>query len=160
MAISLSHLYCYKEIAEKYDYGLILEDDAIFDKNFNNNIIKYICQLPTDWDMLFLDDCCNFHIPNTNSKQNIYRKNLAANSAGGGMGATRGAGCYLVSKKCASKITYNIQTYYYNGIHKVDDQIDFWLNNVFRRNNFNIYWAEPTISTQGTQNGRYKTSHT
>ena len=89
--------------------------------------------------MLFLDDCCNFHIPNTNSKQNIYRKNLAANSAGGGMGATRGAGCYLVSKKCASKITYNIQTYYYNGIHKVDDQIDFWLNNVFRRNNFNIY---------------------
>jgi GR25 family glycosyltransferase involved in LPS biosynthesis len=160
MAISLSHLYCYKEIAEKYDYGLILEDDAIFDKNFNNNIIKYIRQLPTDWDMLFLDDCCNFHIPNTNSKQNIYRKNLAANSAGGGMGATRGAGCYLVSKKCASKITYNIQTYYYNGIYKVDDQIDFWLNNVFRRNNFNIYWAEPTISTQGTQNGRYKTSHT
>ena len=71
MAISLSHLYCYKEIAEKYDYGLILEDDAIFDKNFNNNIIKYICQLPTDWDMLFLDDCCNFHIPNTTSKQNI-----------------------------------------------------------------------------------------
>jgi hypothetical protein len=31
--------------------------------------------------------------------------------------------------------------------------------NVFRRNNFSIYWAEPTISTQGTQNGKYKTSH-
>jgi len=159
MAISLSHLYCYKEISEKYDYGLILEDDAMFDKNFNNNLINYISQLPNDWDMLFLDDCCNFHILNTTKNQNIYRKNLSANSEGGGMGATRGAGCYLVSKKCAAKITYNIQTYYYNGIYKIGDQIDFWLNNVFRRNNFNIYWAEPTISTQGTQNGTYKTSH-
>jgi hypothetical protein len=109
--------------------------------------------------MLFLDDCCNFHIPNINKTQNIYKKNLSANSLGGGMGATRGAGCYLVSKKCASKITDNIKTYYYNGRYKIDDQIDFWLNNVFRRNNFNIYWAEPTISTQGTQNGTYKTSH-
>ena len=159
MAISLSHLYCYKEISEKYDYGLILEDDAIFDNNFHNNLNKYISQLPDDWDMLFLDDCCNFHIPKTNNMQNIYKKNLLANSEGGGMGATRGAGCYLVSKKCAAKITYNIQTYYYSGIYKIDDQIDFWLNNVFRRNNFNIYWAEPTISTQGTQNGKYITSH-
>ena len=87
------------------------------------------------------------------------RKNLLANSAGGGMGATRGAGCYLVSKKCSAKITYNIQTYHYNGIYKINDQIDFWLNNVFKRNNFSIYWAEPTISTQGTQNGTYNTSH-
>jgi len=128
MAISLSHLYCYKEIAEKYEYGLILEDDAIFDKNFNNN-------------------------------QNIYKKNLKANSLGGGLGASRGTGCYLVSKKCALKITYNIKTYYYNGIYKINDPIDWWLNYVFRRNNFNIYWAEPTISTQGTQNGKYESSH-
>ena len=160
IAISLSHLYCYKEIAEKYcSGGLILEDDAIFDKDFSYNLDKYISQLPSDWDMLFLDDCCNFHIPNTNSKQNIYKKPIDANSEGGETGATRGTGCYLVSQKCASKITNNIQTYYYNGTYKIHKQIDFWLNHVFRRNMFNIYWAEPTISTQGSQNGTYKISH-
>ena len=159
MAISLSHLYCYKEIVEKYNYGLILEDDAIFDIHFKNNLINYINQLPNNWDMLFLDDCCNFHIPNAIKTKNIYKKNLNANSLGGGLGATRGAGCYLVSKKCATKITYNVETYYYNGGYKIDDPIDLWLNKVFRRNNFNIYWAEPTISTQGTENGTYKTSH-
>ena len=159
IAISLSHLYCYKEISEKYHYGLILEDDAIFNKDFSYNLDKYISQLTSDWDMLFLDDCCNFHIQNTNITQNIYKQKLEGNFGQVENGATRGTGCYLVSKKCASKITNNIQTYYYNGSYKIHKQIDFWLNHVFRRNMFNIYWAEPTISTQGTQNGTYKTSH-
>ena len=158
MAITLSHLYCYKEISEKYDYGLILEDDAIFDNNFHLNIIKYMKQLPDDWDMLFLDNCCNLHIPNTNSRTNIYKKGLYP-TYWGGKGATKGTGCYLISKKCASKITYNIENYYYTSIIKINDQVDFWLNYVFRRNKFSIYWAEPTISSQGTQNGMYNTSH-
>jgi GR25 family glycosyltransferase involved in LPS biosynthesis len=158
IAISLSHLYCYKEISQNYDYALILEDDAIFCENFKAKLLEYITQLPDDWDMLFLDDCCNFHIENINPHQYIYKKDLKK-SKGGGMGATRGTGCYLVSKKCANKITKNIEDYYYTGQLLIHDQIDFWLNYVFRRNNFNIYWAEPTISTQGTQNGTYYTSH-
>lgn len=158
IAITLSHLYCYKEISEKYDYGLILEDDAIFDNNFNSNIIEYIKQLPDEWDMLFLDNCCNFHIPNTISTKNIYKKGLYP-SSWGGKGATRGTGCYLISKKCASKITFNIENYYNTNIIKIHDQVDFWLNYVCIRNKFNVYWAEPTISCQGTQNGMYNSSH-
>ena len=113
--------------------------------------------MPDDWDMLFLDDCCNFHIKNQNSKKNIYKKRLGESNNCGG--ATRGTGCYLVSKKCANKINENIENYYCTGQLLIHDQIDFWLNYVFRRNKFNIYWAEPTISTQGTQNGTYLTSH-
>jgi len=37
--------------------------------------------------------------------------------------------------------------------------IDWWLNVAARYNNFKVYWAEPTIVTQGTQNGTFKTSH-
>ena len=44
-------------------------------------------------------------------------------------------------------------------IPEIDNNIDWWLNDVSRHYNFNVYWAEPTIVTQGTQNGKYKSSH-
>ena len=34
MSLSLKHFYVYKEIADKYDNALILEDDAILCDNF------------------------------------------------------------------------------------------------------------------------------
>ena len=161
MAITLSHLYCYKEISEKYKYGLILEDDSCFNNTFYENLNNYFNQLPNDWDMLFLDDGCNFHIPKFRiiPNKNIYRKSLLLTNKMGLNGSTRCTSCYLVSNKCASKITYNIQNYYYNNNLKINLAVDHWLNYINLRNNFNIYWGEPTISTQGTQNGKYKTSH-
>ena len=71
ISLMLHHFECYKIISENYDYAIIFEDDVILANDFKNKIEKYISDLPDDWDMLFLDDCCNYHIPNTNSKQNI-----------------------------------------------------------------------------------------
>ena len=36
---------------------------------------------------------------------------------------------------------------------------DWWLNKVIRDLKLEIYWMEPTIVTQGTQTGKYKSSH-
>jgi hypothetical protein len=36
---------------------------------------------------------------------------------------------------------------------------DFWLNIAARDNNLEVYWAEPTIVTQGSQTGLFQTSH-
>ena len=36
---------------------------------------------------------------------------------------------------------------------------DWWLNQVIRDLKLEIYWMEPTIVTQGTQTGKYKSSH-
>ena len=41
---------------------------------------------------------------------------------------------------------------------KINLPIDWWLNESSRDNNFKVYWAEPTIVTQGTQNGLFQTS--
>ena len=157
MAISLSHLYCYKEIAEKYDYGLIFEDDAIFDNNFSKTLNKYLLQLPKDWDMLFIGNGCNLHIHNSRIRDGKYIYKKLINPA------TRCTDSYLINKSCASKIIDNINKYYYNssGVKglKIDCNIDWWLNKVIRNNKFNIYWAEPTIVEQGTQNGLYESSH-
>lgn len=164
-AITLSHIFCYREIIEKYDYALILEDDAIFIDNevmpndsnnyrFKYKLDSYISQLPDDWDMLFIGDGCNLHIPYNivkNSNKNIFKKCLEP-TPWGGNGATRCTDSYLISKKCARKIIEYIDS----NDNSIDNAIDWWLNDICRKFSFNVYWAEPTIVTQGSENGVFK----
>ena len=156
IAISLSHFYAYKQINDKYDNCLILEDDAVLSDNFTDILNKYITQLPKDYDMLFIGDGCNLHIEKHKliSNKNIYEKCLYPTSWGGG-GATRCSDSYIISKKCANKLCEYINNLNY----KIIVEIDWWLNVAIRENNFKVYWAEPTIVTQGTQNGLFTTSH-
>jgi GR25 family glycosyltransferase involved in LPS biosynthesis len=156
IAISLSHFYAYKQISENYDSGLIFEDDIILSDNFLNIFNNYITQLPENFDMLFIGDGCNFHIQKNKLIQNsnIYEKCLYPTTWGGG-GATRCTDSYLVNKKCAKILCEYIN----NLSYKINLPIDWWLNIAARDNIFKVYWAEPTIVTQGTQNGVFKTSH-
>lgn len=156
IAISLSHFYAYKEISDKYDNGLILEDDAILINNFTDILNKYMDQLPKNYDMLFIGDGCNLHIEKNKliPNQNIYEKCLYP-TLWGGNGASRCSDSYIISKKCANKLCEYINNLNY----KIELPIDWWINVAARDNNFKVYWAEPTIVTQGTQNGLFKSSH-
>jgi GR25 family glycosyltransferase involved in LPS biosynthesis len=156
IAISLSHFYAYKQISDNYDNGLIFEDDVILSNDFVNIFNNYISQLPQDYDMLFIGDGCNFHIPNHKliPNKNIYQV-YDDGSTECTYGYTRCTDSYLVNKKCAEKICHYIT----NLSYKIDLPIDHWLNIVSRDNDFKVYWAEPTIATQGTQNGLFNTSH-
>ena len=157
MSLHLKHNFVYKEIANKYDCALILEDDVILSDNFKDILDKYITQLPEDYDMLFIGDGNHFHIePNKiNPDKNIYEKSLYPTQYScEGYGASRCADSYLINKKCAIKLCE-----YINNLNsKIQLTLDCWLDIAARDNNFNVYWAEPTIVTQGTQTGLFKTS--
>ena len=156
MSMSLKHFYAYKEISDKYDNGLILEDDAILINNFTDILNKYMEQLPKNYDMLFIGDGCNLHIEKNKliPNQNIYEKCLYP-TRWGGNGASRCSDSYIISKICANKLCKYINNLNY----KIELPIDWWINVAARDNNFKVYWAEPTIVTQGTQNGLFQTSH-
>lgn len=150
------HFYAYKLIAKNYENALILEDDVILSDNFTKILDKYISQLPQDYDMLFIGDGCNLHIEKHKliSNQNIYEKCLYPTSWGGD-GASRCSDSYIISKKCANKLCE-----YINKLkNKINLPSDWWLNVAARENNLKVYWAEPTIVTQGTQNGLFNSSH-
>ena len=156
MAITLSHVYCLREIAAKYEYGLIFEDDVILACNFNIKLENYMKQLPDDWDMLFIGDGCGFHIyPQIirDSTSNVFRKKYKIEDwipDSAATEATRCADSYLVSNKCAKKIIE-----YLDKPNQIGKGVDFWLNSLVRIFNFKVYWAEPTIVTQGSQNGTW-----
>jgi glycosyl transferase family 25 len=163
IAIFLSHFYAYQQISKYYNCGLIFEDDIILSDNFTNILKKYMNDLPTNYDMLFIGDGCNLHIETDEIvlNKNIYEKQLNPKNWDGKRdilpyeGATRCCDSYLVSNKCATQICNYISTLHY----KIDIPIDWWLNIAARDNNLKIYWSEPTIVTQGTQNGLFQSSH-
>lgn len=155
-AITLSHIYAYKQISEKYDNGLIFEDDVILSEDFTYIFNKYLTQLHEDYDMLFIGNGCNLHIERNKliPGKFIYPKGLYPTSWGGD-GASRCTDSYLVSKKCAIKLC----NYINNLSYKINQPIDWWINRAARDNNFIVYWSEPTIVSQGTQNGLFNSSY-
>lgn len=147
-AVFLSHLYCYEQ---DFETALILEDDAILAPNFSNTLRSYISQLPDEWDMVFLGDACNFHIPNTTPSKNVYLKGGEPTSWGG-HGATRAADSYMITRKCADRIANFARQ------GNVFHMIDHWLNHAIRVLDLKVYWAEPTIVKSGSENGIFNRS--
>ena len=172
IAISLSHFYAYKQISNNCEFALILEDDVILGDFFLEILHLYISQLPADYDMLFIGDGCNLHFPGELLIPGSYvYKKTAEPTEWGGQGVTRCTDSYIVTKKCATKLCNYIQNISYkpSGIlldvssallpKKINDPIDWWLNVAAKDTDLNVYWAEPNIVTQGTQNSLFTTSH-
>lgn len=154
----IKHINAYKNIMNnEYNYSLILEDDVILDDEFGDKLNKGLKQLPDDYDMLFIGNGCNLHIPLNQIKpfKFIYKK-CREPSNWGGNGGTRCSDSYLVSKKGAKKLINYISKLKEGAINLPSD---FWLNEVIRDLKLEIYWLEPTIVTQGTLTGKYKSSH-
>ena len=154
----IKHIDAYRNIINnEYKYSLILEDDVILDNKFVDKLNKSLKQLPDDYDMLFIGNGCNLHIPLIKRRPDkfIYKKCREPTNWGGN-GGTRCTDSYLVSKKGAKKLMSYISKLKEGAINMPSD---WWLNQVIRDLKLEIYWMEPTIVTQGTQTGKYKTSH-
>jgi GR25 family glycosyltransferase involved in LPS biosynthesis len=156
MAITLSHLYAYRQITKGHPWGLILEDDARFDNKFGENIAEHMGQLPDRWDMLFIGDGCKLHIPATEiiSGRKVYLKSREPSSWGGN-GATRCTDSYIITNSCATKLI----EYSKREDRRIRLPVDWWLNEAIREIGLDVYWSEPTFVTQGTQSGLYNTSY-
>jgi glycosyl transferase family 25 len=155
MSLSLKHRHAYRAIRDNYDCALILEDDVILSPNFVAILEGYIKELPTDYDMLFIGDGCNFHIPDEQLEPNkhIYLKENTPTTWGGD-GSTKCSDSYIITKACATRICEYVDRL----IYKTFLPLDWWLNMVIRECEFKVYWAEPTIVTQGSEGGIYGSS--
>ena len=98
------HIYAMELIQKSnFKYNLVLEDDAILDKDFVSKLTRGLKQLPDDYDMLFLGNGCKLHIESSKIKpdQFIYKKCREPTSWGGN-GGTRCMDSILLVK-CAIK---------------------------------------------------------
>ena len=73
----------------------------------------------------------------------------------GGDGATRCTDSYVITKKGA----HSLINYIDNLKKKIDMPIDWFLNSAARSTLLKVYWAEPTIITQGSELGLFNVSY-
>lgn len=154
ISLTLKHLHTYRAVKDLYPAALILEDDVILADNFLSRLDRYISELPESYDMLFLGDACDLHIEESRLMPNkyVYEKCLHP-TAWGGQGATRATDSYVISKQFARKMCKYIE-----GLKDADPRADFFLNKALVDIQANVYWAEPTLITQGSLKGIFKST--
>lgn len=167
------HIEAYRRISQQQlDFGHIIEDDVILSTHFKESSLSYISQLPEDWDILFFGDGYkgNMHVPQKVVDElggNVFLKGLQGNGikdrdvngwpvCGG---ASRCSDNYVISRNCVEKILDYESDIRCNKRRKINRPSDLWMNNLFRDLNLKIFWGEPCLSTQGTENGMFQSAH-
>ena len=159
LSLHLKHIYLYRlMVRENYSEVLVFEDDVVLSDGFVEKLMKYMTQMPTDYDMLFIGDGCNLHIPRNQlvANQYIYAKCLHE-TAWGGNGAAKCTDSYIIHQRCAKKLCDYVAAAGAALVEtkKINLPADWWLNEAARDLVLKVYWAEPTIVTQGSQNGMF-----
>ena len=150
------------EFIEKFDQGSLSDEEvAMFATDIHPAVmsltLKHIYayrQIKDRYDhaLIFADDvilCENF--------SEIFAKYVAELPADYDM-LFIGDGCKFhiephMSKKCAVKLCEYIERNSYIRL-----STDLWMNTMMRQCNLKVYWAEPTIVTQGSESGKYKST--
>lgn len=149
--VTLQHFECYKRIVEqKLDKAVIFEDDVIFKKNFDRLFDQYIKELPSSFDVLYFGKGCGHHhspmtlierIQNILGQKHLFR-NVECRS--------RFSDSYLISYAAADNFLRNCFPFHL--------PIDWELNYLQSSLDMEIYWAEPTLTFQGSKYGYYKSN--
>lgn len=143
ISCGLNHMHAWKKIATNGD-GLILEDDVIFCKNFEQIFNQIVIDKPNDLDVLFIGGGFHHeHVAKTVAiKNNFYKKYHPS---------TNTVCAYLLTQRAAQKLCLEAKN------HTMP--IDFEMNYLFDKLNFNIYHHIPYIVKVGSSIGVYQSSN-
>lgn len=130
ICITIEHIETYKTIVSNAkndsDWYLILEDDAVFCENFEQELNKYLENIPNDAEYLDISD---YFI--LNSFDMWVRKNC-----------TRTNCSYLINKKTCEKLLTTIIPF--------EKAIDHELNKQFQIHDIKTYWSNKSLVHHGS----------
>jgi glycosyl transferase, family 25 len=127
---------------EVSDYGLIFEDDIMFNPNFVSSFNSYLKKTPKDWDAIFFGGCCGMDVSrDANLEKVAYRKDHPA---------TKCADGYLLRKDLAAKIEKTMKPFV---------TISDWeLSHQLHMHDATVYWWSPPLIAQGSEHGLFNTT--
>jgi len=141
VSLVYKHIKMYEKIVEKNILTcLVLEDDVIFEEDFVNRFNFNLCDLPKDWDMVFIGSGCNLRIDPLRLKDGkiSYLKDHPASKC---------SDSYIIKKSSAEKILSTVIPFSF--------PIDFELNYQMYLHDMKVYWWEPPLIKQGSESGLF-----
>ena len=130
-SLALKHIKALKKVKDSNnDYGLIIEDDCYFCDDFLKKLELVVKNLPNNWSVYFANSTINM----------LNRKGLNRIIADNNYvirrkhPATAGTVSYLIKKKSAEKVYYDIKK------NKISWPIDWEYNWIFKKLGFNNFY--------------------
>lgn len=123
-------------------YGIMFEDDAIICENFQERFLSYMKEIPDNWNVAFIGQGGGKRIKEVREGVHWYLKGHPADRCADSVVMTKEAALSIYSHMEAHKVCFN-----------PDPELGFWMKVL----NMNVYWLEPPIVVQGSQNGLYET---
>ena len=142
ISIAVKHYECFKRIAKsENEYAIIFEDDVIFKDSAMEKYADYLAETPSEWDVIFFGYGCFLTVPSKQEGKLSYKLDKPY---------TRCLDSYIIKKTACEKILKNLKP--------ITLPIDFELTYSFMQNDLKVYWWEPPLTEQGSQNSTYESS--
>jgi GR25 family glycosyltransferase involved in LPS biosynthesis len=144
ISLFLKHIYIYREILERYEEALIVEDDIILCDDFIALFTHYRSLFPVNYDIVYLGNGCNLHVPlqHIQPSKHIYEMTNKYSKC---------TDSYMIQKKACVQLL----DYFKSGIKL---PIDWWLTEASTQQDLSIFWVEPTLVSQGSQTNLFNSS--
>lgn len=145
---TVSHFLAYERIvAEGLEGALVLEDDIALDKNFVPRFEQSISEYRKDYAerniFISYEDSALRFVPR--SQREMGRMLYPARKG-------RMAGCYFINFNAAKAILEQLK------VERCDLAIDWYHNDLIDKGLLECLWCQPTIATQGTFSGAFRSS--
>ena len=142
VALAISHLALYEQLgAAEAGWSLVLEDDAVLAPGFRDRFDVCFRDLPAGAELVFIGNCCGLRVADVEAGRHFYRKDHPA---------TKCTDSYLLTDRAAETVL--------DGIVPFVLPIDWELNHHLKRHDLAVYWLEPPLVAQGSEQGIYETS--
>ena len=161
ISLFTKHIDGMKSIIEgNYEYGIIMEDDCIFEDNFLEYLTKYITNLPVIFDVIYpgFFPFLNYYkqysgydhpIKNEMTEINNYFYDMSDICVFPWTGNNKGTDFYIISKNGCKIILDEFENFKgSNG--KISQPIDHYMGTMLLRMKANVYWTKIDIVSHGS----------
>lgn len=145
---ALKHFYAYEYIIENgLDGALILEDDAILEKdflkNYHESLQEYESRFATEPVIISYENSALTFVPRSRRRKGIMLYEADKDRFTGG---------YFINRRCAEVILEDVAK------NKCELAIDGYHNRLLHQGKILYLWCQPTLVQQGTFVGKFSSS--
>lgn len=172
ISLFVKHIQSWKNIVSSgKDYGIVMEDDCIFNENFVDDFNNLLINYPEKFDILYTGvypfyDFNPHPVPsNTELISNFY--NMSNINVFNWTGNNKGTDFYIISKNfCQRLINFSLdnsdKTFFFTDkttrSSKINIATDWWMGQVSNMLKANVYWLNTEITKHGSFENTYTNS--